>query len=332
MNEFISENFILPAKQRLDQFLANKFANKYSRSKIKKLILDGCIISIDDKNLFDKIKPSLKVNENTFLQIKHPIEKSFELLNNSKSSELDSQNQIPILYQDDELAIIHKPAMMTVHPGAGTKDDTLVHFLMKQMKLSDGSENERPGIVHRLDRDTEGVMIIAKTNNMHRLLAEKFKNREIYKEYHAVVYRTILKEKNSIEGYISRDKIHRKKMKFTINELKDSKCKNANLDYQVILTNDFFSLIKIHLKTGRTHQIRATFSSLRHPVLSDTLYTQSAKELSNLKISKENKKIIKENELFLIANKIKFTHPTLNKEIDIDIKLPDKYYSLFKEE
>ena len=190
---------------------------------------------------------------------------------------------------------------MTVHPGAGTKNDTLVHFLLNQIKQlsnlnifynqSNQEIQERPGIVHRLDRDTEGIMVIAKNNATHLHLGNQFKERQIYKEYHAwLIVKEAMQMKQNIfdikqdvlEGYIQRSRRNRKIMEFTENPV-NKKSRLSRLKYEVLKQQDNFYFVKIILQTGRTHQIRCSFAYKGCYVLGDEIY--SSRSLKKAEIS-----------------------------------------------
>ncbi len=230
---------------------------------------------------------------------------------------LQANNQnVPILYQDEDLAIVHKPAKMTVHPGAGTQQDTLVHSLKSQIHpLSDCNSEQRPGIIHRLDRDTEGLMLIAKNNLIHRKIAEQFQARTIYKEYHAWLCGIPAPEKGEINGFISRNRNNRKLMQFQF-ENSIPNARQASLSYVTIKKKYNFSLVKIILKTGRTHQIRCSFPSIHTSVVGDTSYCSR---------TVKKKKFSEKFGMLLVANRIQFFHPIQNKKYDFKIDLPKRF-------
>ena len=178
--------------------------------------------------------------------------------------------QIPfeIIFEDSDIIIINKPAGLTVHPGAGNRDNTLVNALLHYGKtLSRGSQFERPGIVHRLDKDTSGVLIVAKNNEAHNLLAKAFADRDVEKTYLGLVFGHLTPEEGLIEAPIARQASNYKK--FVVDILKG---KDARTGYKVLRVANDKSLVQFNLYTGRTHQIRVHMAHLGHPLIGDSLY------------------------------------------------------------
>jgi len=309
-------DFILPPRQRLDTGITLHFPEKFSRTLVQSLIKNGNVF-IQGKIC---IKPSFKAENPVNVSIDYEAPVEYILQGNDQFS-------VPVIFQDEHLAIIHKPRDMTVHPGAGTRDDTLVHVLLSQIKtLSEGSDRLRPGIVHRLDRETEGLMIIAKNNQTHFMMAEAFAERKITKEYHAWVW-GLCEPMKEISGYIGRHPRDRKKMLFEFFPLEES-YKTAILTYTKINSSEYFSLLKINLHTGRTHQIRATFAKLNLPVVGDTLYSHFSRKLEKTNFSAEQKKIIADGGLYLMASRLNFIHPVTGKNLDFQLPLPERFQKL----
>ena len=178
--------------------------------------------------------------------------------------------QIPfeIIFEDSDIIIINKPAGLTVHPGAGNRDNTLVNALLHYGKtLSRGSQFERPGIVHRLDKDTSGVLVVAKNNEAHNLLAKAFADRDVEKTYLGLVFGHLTPEEGLIEAPIARQASNYKK--FVVDILKG---KDARTGYKVLRVANDKSLVQFNLYTGRTHQIRVHMAHLGHPLIGDSLY------------------------------------------------------------
>lgn len=310
--------FILEKETRLDTGIAQEFPQYFSRSLAQKFIKAGKV------TLKEKVclKPSHKEELPAAVSIDYEPPPEYDLHPND-------HNSVPILFQDAHLAIIHKPPNMTVHPGTGTADDTLVHVLLAQIKqLSDGSDPLRPGIVHRLDRETEGLMVVAKDNRTHFALSELFAERKITKEYHAWVW-GLPPEKGDVEGYIGRHPVDRKKMLFDYIRINDS-FKNAEMSYQVTEKSSHFSLIKILLKTGRTHQIRAAMMKLEHPVLGDRLYSRYLRRLAKTDIKRQDKEKIIEGGLYLVASRLAFLHPVTGEKMDFNLPLPERFLNIKK--
>lgn len=306
---------VFPPGIRLDHFLVELTQGQHSRSTIQKLIEGNCI----HLEGIVEIKPSLKLKHEAKLTAFFPHEAPAVLV--------PSSDGVPILFQDDYLAIVHKPAGMTVHPGSGTGDDTLVHSLLAQMQLSEGSEKDRPGIVHRLDRETEGLMLIAKTNSAHEKLAGLFSKREITKEYHALLWGKTQPE-GILEGFIARHPRERKRMIFIEDEESLPNAKSASLSYQTLSQNERFSLVKVILHTGRTHQIRASFQHILHPVVGDSLYSNVDKKIRQYKAGRSTQEKIQAQGLFLVASRLAFIHPFTGKEMEFTLEIPETFSQL----
>ncbi|MDH5716388.1 MAG: RluA family pseudouridine synthase [Spirochaetia bacterium] len=300
-------------EKRLDLFLYENLKEYRSRSKFQKIIKDG-YVKVNRKVI---TKPSSMLQINSIVEINLPVEKELKLVPKDMG--------IPILFQDKYFAVIHKPADITVHPGSGTKDDTLVHGLIAQIKkLSEGSETLRPGIVHRLDRETEGLMIIAKTDKAHEEFSKLFQERKIIKEYTAFLWGKLAKQFDVIDGFIGRNFSDRKKMRFSAEAIGHLD-KEAKLSYKIIRENMFFSKVSINLLTGRTHQIRATFSSMGNPVVGDIAYGKISRLYKNYNIGRKKEMFIEKLGMLLLAKRIKFTHPFTKKEMEFELNDPDRF-------
>ncbi len=284
--------------KRIDKYLAEKLS--LSRERVKELIQNGHITVNNIKR-----KPSYILQKGDNISYLIPAPKKMEIL--------PEEGDIEVLYEDRYLAIINKPPGLSVHPSPGRYENTLVNILLSKFKdLSGIGGVERPGIVHRLDKDTSGLMIIAKEEKTHIALSQAFKNREIQKTYLAVVYGIIQEEKGKIEAPIGRDPIHRKKMKVTLH-----RAKNAITYFEVLKRYINFTYVKAFPKTGRTHQIRVHFAYIGHPLVGDTLYSR-AKE----------KPPIKRHALH--AYEIKFVHPILKKEMSFSKEPPPDFQNLLE--
>lgn len=254
------------------------------------------------------------------IEISHPATFSLE------PREMD----IPVFFQDEHLAIIYKDSGITVHPGAGTRDDTLVHGLLKSMvSLSEGNEESRPGIVHRLDRDTDGLMVIAKTTRAHTLLAEMFSGRRITKEYRAIIWGRPSEQQAELKGYIDRNPKNRKLMKFTEQAQTDN-AREAALNYTVADSFNNFSLVEIDLITGRTHQIRATFAAIGHPVAGDPYYSDTKRQAKRYKTGKKYLEILNTERLMLTACRLAFIHPLTEQPLDFKLPLSGRFTRLIE--
>ncbi|MBI3793598.1 MAG: RluA family pseudouridine synthase [Nitrospinae bacterium] len=223
---------------------------------------------------------------------------------------------LKIVYEDDDIIIVDKEAGMVVHPAKGHENDTLVNALLFKGKiLSDaGEDGLRPGIVHRLDKDTTGLIAIAKNAAAHAALSEQLKSREMGREYLAVVRGEMKKSSGTIDKPIGRHKIHRKKM--TVNDARSAGSREAQTLFETVETfpNKNAALLKINLKTGRTHQIRVHLSSIGNPIIGDTVY---GKEKTNL-IGRPA----------LHAAKLRLVHPTTRETMVFEAPVPPDFLAL----
>jgi 23S rRNA pseudouridine1911/1915/1917 synthase len=239
---------------RLDVFLSES-QNEFSRSHLKKLIEQGHA-SVNDSLAQAKYK--LKPGDRVILSVFPPIVSGIEA----------ESIPLKIIYEDEAMLAVNKPAGMVVHPAPGHAKGTLVNALLSHCSdLSGIGGVERPGIVHRLDKDTSGVVLIAKNEIAHRSLAEQFKNRKVKKIYLALVRGAVKSASGIIDTSIGRHKTNRKKMTATLDQ-----GRQAETRYKVLETLGHFTYIQLFPKTGRTHQIRVHLASIHHPILGDKLY------------------------------------------------------------
>jgi 23S rRNA pseudouridine1911/1915/1917 synthase len=295
--------------KRLDQFLVSQFLDS-SRARIQGLISQEKILVNGNA-----AKASLKLRGNEQIEIVGELERP-PLRATPEDIPLD------IIYEDAELAVINKPAGMMVHAGAGTGEDkrnrgTLVNALLHRFGiLSSVGGESRPGIVHRLDKDTSGLIVVAKNDFSHRQLASQFAGRKVKKTYIALVHGWPQKEKGTIATSISRDVIRRARM-----TTRRSGGREAVTHYQVQrrLHSPYgkFALLKLKIETGRTHQIRVHTASLGHPVVGDTLYGAPRE------ISSKSAPPIWLNRNFLHAAELQFTHPRTDKDLTFSTPLPE---------
>ncbi len=286
---------------RIDQFLAQHLPS-VSRALIISSIRKGLIL-VDGVHR----KSSYRLKESEILQ--GSVEGKPEI------DVLPEQISFPILYEDDALLLISKPPGLVVHPGSGNHHGTLVNGLVYHCRsIADVGDSLRPGIVHRLDKDTSGIMVVAKTDNVHRLLVESFKNRQLQKEYLALVH-GILKEKTGrIVASIGRHPVQRKKM-----AVRETGGKHAASSWQVVEEfNNTYSLIKVVIETGRTHQIRVHMAHMGCPVVGDTVYGAG-----------------KDNRLFprqlLHASRLSLRHPLTTAIIDKEAAIWPDFAKILKE-
>ena len=260
------------AGQRLDQFLASRL--DVSRARVQQLISEEKIL-VDD----GAAKASLKLRGGERISVLGEAERP-------PLRAMAEEIPLDIVYEDDDLAIINKPAGMMVHAGAGATDDsrnrgTLVNALLHHFgSLSAVGGELRPGIVHRLDKETSGLIVVAKNDDAHRKLGAQFSQREVKKKYIALVQGWVNKDSGTIAASISRDRVRRTKM-----TTRHSGGREAISHYKVVrrLDTDFgkFTLIEVQIDTGRTHQIRVHMASIGHPVVGDVVYG-AAREIRNI--------------------------------------------------
>ncbi len=289
--------------KRIDIFLSKKI-KKYSRNKIQKLI--------KNKKIYLNNKIVKKNNTKIFSKdiIKIIIKKKKYIYKKNKNIKINK------IYEDKYLLIINKKKNTIVHPGAGHLNDTLIN---KLIYLYPNIYNKLPrwGIIHRLDKDTTGLLIIAKKINSYIKLIKKIKKRKIIRIYKTLVYGNDIKNLDTIKTYIKRNKYNRKIMSIGKNG------KKAITHFRVLEKFNFFTLLEIKLETGRTHQIRLHMNYINHPIVGEKIYT-TKKIINNKKISKLIKnKIIKLNRQALHATTLIFKHPINKNKIVINCHLPE---------
>jgi len=318
MNEFYNLKLTINkqlSSQRLDKVLVSKLEG-YSRTQIKTLILNGNVC-LDEKEIKD---PSYitKENENYFINI---ILKQ-ETKHSAENIDLN------IIFEDEDLIVINKPPNLVMHPAPGNESGTLVNALMHYTnnQLSNLDNNSRPGIVHRLDKDTSGILVVAKNNNVHINLAEQFKEHTISRRYKAIVWGT--PDNQSIEGYIERNRKNRKKMSLNNKGFG----KYSKTDIKLEKTFGIASLVDCHLHTGRTHQIRLHLTSKNSPIIGDKIYGKSKINQFGKDKNTFNKFMILKNfeRQALHAYHLGFDHPTSKKRMDFDIEIPEDFKNLIE--
>lgn len=276
---------------RIDKYLANN--TDYSREHLLKMIKSGYV------KVNGKIeKPSYKVNLNDEIE----LDDSFKETSDIKPEDVKFET----IYEDDDLMIINKPSGLVVHPGSGNFDHTLVNGLMMHNKnLSDINGEERPGIVHRIDKDTSGLMVVAKTNKCHELLTEYFKNHEVKRTYIALIKGVFPHDTATIDAPIGRDKTNRLKMAVTAEN-----SKSAITHLKVLKRYEKYTLVSLNLETGRTHQIRVHMAYIGYPIYNDPVYT--SKEATDFG-------------QFLHSSEIDFIHPITKKHLHFKCDLPKEF-------
>ena len=281
---------------RLDQFLAQ--VSDCSRSRINTLIKDGKVFPMADADT------KVKAGDVFVLKIPRPVE----------AKPIAQDIPLDILFEDDDLIVINKPAGLTVHPGAGQPDGTLVNALIAHCgdSLSGIGGIKRPGIVHRIDKETSGVLVVAKNDFTHHGLAEQFANHSICRVYTAFVY-GIPPSSGTVVGAIGRSPQNRQKMAI----VPDEKGKPATTHYRLIksLCDGKISMIECRLETGRTHQIRVHMTSIKHPLVGDKLYGSAPRGTPEILRNFPRQA--------LHAGYLSFIHPRTKKEVSFQTPLPD---------
>jgi len=325
-----SQTLVVPieaAGQRLDAFLAAQL-DGVSRSRVQ-LLLDQGSVQING----EVPKASLKLRGGEEIAI----------LGEPRPTPLKAAPEdipLDVIYEDDSLAIINKPAGMMVHAGSGQNDDersrgTLVNALLHRFKkLSSTGGELRPGIVHRLDKDTSGLIVVAKNDKTHAALAKKFSGREMKKTYIALVQGNVERDRGTINAAIGRDPVRRTRMTTRVSE---ENARSAVSHYTVLsrINTCFgkFTLVEVRIETGRTHQIRVHMASIGHPVVGDTLYGASSQLTDQVAANAAPSRAARRNAAperlslkrnFLHAAELEFAHPITGKQVHWNAPLPEE--------
>ena len=290
------------AGSRIDIYLS-KIDKNLSRVAIQRLIKEEKIL-VNTK----KVKASYKVQENDKITIQEEKAREISL----KAQDIP----VEILYEDDDIIVVNKPKGMVVHPGNGNPDGTLVNALMKICKnsLSGIGGEIRPGIVHRLDKDTSGVIVVAKNDKAHINLSEQIKNHEVEKTYIALVRGIVKENEATINMPIGRNKNDRKKMAVE----KDGKEAITNFKVLERYPKENCTLLEVKIETGRTHQIRVHLSHIGYPIIGDTTYSNG----------KNKWEVVGQ---CLHAKSLKFKHPITGKKMTIEAELPEYFKEILKQ-
>jgi 23S rRNA pseudouridine1911/1915/1917 synthase len=285
--------------QRLDRFLVSVLEGR-SRSFVQKLIEDGRI-SIPGR----EARPNLSMREGDRVSVDVP-----EVAPSTVSGEA---LPLDVLYQDADLAVVNKPAGLVVHPGAGHASGTLVNALLHHMTDLSGIGGEaRPGIVHRLDRGTSGVMVIAKNDAAHQELSRQFQDREVEKEYVALVW-GVVQAGRRIDAAIGRDPVNRQKMSARAKHARSAVTRITRAHHLTGVT-----LCQVAIHTGRTHQIRVHLSAIGHPVVGDAVYGGVRRRIPG-----DLRALQRLERPFLHAERLAFTHPRDQRRMEFTAPLPD---------
>ncbi|MDY4922809.1 RluA family pseudouridine synthase [Frisingicoccus sp.] len=285
---------------RIDRFISERMSDT-SRSYIQKLIKDE-LVTVDSK----VVKSNYKVKEGEWVEI---------VLPEPVSLDIEAENiPLDILYEDSDVLLVNKPKDMVVHPSAGHITGTLVNALLYHCKDSLSSINGvmRPGIVHRIDKDTTGILIICKNDKSHNCIAEQLKVHSITRRYHALVWNNITDDTGTIDAPIGRHPVDRKKM-----AINHKNGKQAVTHYKVLERFGQYTYIQCELETGRTHQIRVHMASIGHPLVGDPVYGPA-------------KQPFKTDGQMLHAKVFGFIHPSTNDYMEFETDLPE-YFQLILE-
>jgi 23S rRNA pseudouridine1911/1915/1917 synthase len=294
--------FIVPAEfngQRLDRFLVSVL-EQHSRSQIQKLIADGHV-TLPRR----EARANLAVHEGDRVAV---------VLPEATPSQLEGESlPLEIIYQDEDVAVLNKPAGMVVHPGAGHASGTLVNALLHHLTDLSGIGGEmRPGIVHRLDRGTSGVMVVAKNDAAHQELARQFHDREVEKEYVALVW-GVVQAGRRIDAAIGRDPGNRQKMSAKAKHARHAVTRITRAHHLPGLT-----LCRVAIQTGRTHQIRVHLSAIGHPIVGDSLYGGAHRRVAG-----DIRAVQRLERPFLHAERLAFHHPRDRRRMEFTAPLPD---------
>lgn len=278
---------------RLDNFLTDVL--EVSRSQVTKMIKAKEVL-VNGKN----VKPGFMLKENDTVIVNHVDEDGV------KPEKMD----LDIVYEDVDVIVVNKANGVVVHPGAGNHSGTLVNGLLYHTKLSDINGEVRPGIVHRIDAYTTGLLMIAKNNRAHEILAEELAEKKTYRKYVALVWGVIESDSGEIDAPIGRSKNDRKKMAIRADG------KEAITHFKVLKRYEKATLIELRLETGRTHQIRVHMNYIGHPVVNDPVYG--------------NRKLFDDTGQCLHAKELGFVHPTTGEYMQFDSELPECFINILK--
>ena len=296
-------NITLTANEeiRIDKFIADN-ADDISRSYAQKLISD-CLVTVNGK----AVKSNYKTKSGDIIEISVPDPVKLDV--KAEDIELD------IVYEDDCMLVVNKPQGMVVHPAAGNYTNTLVNALLNHCgdSLSEINGVIRPGIVHRIDKDTSGLLMVAKNNDAHISLSEQIKEHSLTRKYIAIVHGNIKEDSGTIDKPIGRNPNDRKKMCIT-----DKNSRNAVTHFKVLERFGTYTFLELKLETGRTHQIRVHMASIGHPVLGDKTYGVK-KEKYNL------------TGQLLHAKVVGFIHPKTGEYMEFETEIPERFQVFLKQ-
>jgi 23S rRNA pseudouridine1911/1915/1917 synthase len=295
--------------QRLDRFLVSVLADQ-SRSQLQRLITDGHVTVSTASGLNKAAKSNLQLREADRVRVDSPAAQPSEVAGEPLP--------IEILFQDADVAVVNKPAGMVVHPAAGHESGTLVNALLHHITDLSGIGGElRPGIVHRLDRGTSGIMVVAKNDSAHQELSRQFHDREVEKEYIALVW-GVVQAGRRIDAAIGRDPANRQKMSARSKHARNAVTRITRAHHMPALT-----LCQVAIHTGRTHQIRVHLSAIGHPIVGDATYGGVHR-----RVVPDIKAVQRLTRPFLHAARLVFHHPSDGRRMEFITPLPDDLVSV----
>jgi 23S rRNA pseudouridine1911/1915/1917 synthase len=288
---------------RLDSFLASRIL-EVSRTRIQRAIEDGDIL-VNERTT----KPGYRLRSGDRIEVDLPEPPPVELA--------PEPIRLNIIYEDDDLVVVDKPAGMVVHPGAGVESGTLANALVYHFNtLSDVAGRIRPGIVHRIDKETSGLLVVAKNDVTHERLSNQFRDREVFKVYAALVYGRMSQTRGEIEARIGRSPHNRTRMSV----LRGGAGRTAHTIFEVARTYNEFTLLKVRIKTGRTHQIRVHLAHIGHPVAGDSTYGGGRE--NSIRDAKIRREAVALGRQFLHSAQLGFKHPRTGEPLEFVSPLP----------
>jgi 23S rRNA pseudouridine1911/1915/1917 synthase len=293
---------------RLDSFLASRLA-EISRTRIRRAIEDGDVL-VNER----AAKPSYRLRAGDQVEVDLPEPPPVELI--AEPIHLD------IVYEDDDLVVVDKPAGMVAHPGAGIESGTLANALAYHFNaLSSSAGRVRPGIVHRIDKETSGLLVVAKNNLAHERLSDQFRDRQVFKVYVALVYGRVSEGRGEITARIGRSPHNRTRM----STLRGGAGRAAHTVFEVARRYDEFTLLKVQIKTGRTHQIRVHMAHINHPVVGDSTYGGGRE--NSVRDRAVRREISALGRHFLHSAQLAFDHPRTGGRLEFSSELPPELAS-----
>ena len=282
--------------KRVDIFIAD-YLEDVSRSQVKKMFQEELIFVNSQK-----VKPSYRLKEGDLIEFSLP----------ARRDQLEPIDlNLKIIYEDEDLLIVDKPQGLIVHPAISSDEVSLVnHLLFHTTKLAKQADSERPGIVHRLDKDTSGLLVVAKTDFAYSSLVSQFQQRSVKRLYRALVHRPFKELSGTIDAPLKRDQL--KKVKMAV----DPTGKIAITHFKVLAQNDLYSYLECQLETGRTHQIRVHLSYIGHPIVGDQTYGKKKEKIAKTQI--------------LHAKTLGFIHPRTGKKISFETEIPSSFDEALK--